>query len=143
MQIPEQSKQHFKRIKLPSGKTIEVVYFSYPGGAGSEAPPAPTFTDTDRELHVCGQCESVLVYPTHWEEAGRERWKVTVRCPNCEWTETEVFAQEVVDRFDEELDRGTAALTDDLKRLVRANMAEEVDRFTSALRADAIQPMDF
>jgi hypothetical protein len=34
-------------------------------------------------------------------------------------------------------------LAADLGRLARSNMAEDVDRFISALKADAIHPMDF
>jgi uncharacterized protein (DUF305 family) len=55
----------------------------------------------------------------------------------------DVFHQDLVDMFDEELDRGTHALVRDLKELVRANMAEEIDRFSSALEADALLPEDF
>ena len=36
-------------------------------------------------------------------------------------------------RFDEELDAGTDALAADYKRLMRANMADEIDRFAAAL----------
>ena len=66
-----------------------------------------------------------------------------LRCPNCEWSIVGLFDQDTVDRFDEELDHGTELLVRDLKRLTRANMEEEVDRFTSALASDAIWPMDF
>jgi uncharacterized protein (DUF2236 family) len=62
---------------------------------------------------------------------------------NCEWATVGLFDQETVDRFDEELDRGTEALVRDLKRLTRANMEEESERFSSALASDAIWPMDF
>ena len=48
-----------------------------------------------------------------------------------------------MDRFDEELDRGTEALVEDLTRLQQANMEDEIERFTSALASDAIWPMDF
>jgi hypothetical protein len=34
-------------------------------------------------------------------------------------------------------------LAADLGRLARSNMAEDVDRFIAAMKADAIQPMDF
>ena len=102
--------------------------------------PAPA---TRRELHICPECTSELVYPVAWEEAGPEHWSVTLRCPACEWLEMDVFAQELVDHFDEELDRGTQALVRDLKELVRANMADEIARFTKALRADALLPEDF
>jgi len=38
---------------------------------------------------------------------------------------------------------GMEELAADLGRLARSNMAEDVDRFISALKADAIHPMDF
>ena len=64
-------------------------------------------------------------------------------CPNCEWTHLGIFDQSVVDRFDEELDRGTECLIEDLTRLTHANMEDEIERFSSALSSDAIWPMDF
>jgi hypothetical protein len=134
-----------KRIVLPSGKTIEVVYF--PGARNAleaEAFSAAVQPDAPAEdLHHCRECDSGLVYPVEWEEAGPEHWQVDLRCPNCEWTCSGVFAQDVVEDFDEELDRGTEILTDDYKRLVTANMAEDVERFCEALAADAILPEDF
>jgi hypothetical protein len=78
-----------------------------------------------------------------WSEVDRESWEVTLRCPNCEWSQTDVFDQETVERFDEELDRGTDSLVDDLKRLIHANMEEEIDRFSQALIQDHILPEDF
>ena len=52
-------------------------------------------------------------------------------------------SQENVELFDEELDRGADALARDYKRLMRANMADEIDRFVGALDAGAILPEDF
>ena len=43
-----------------------------------------------------------------------------------------VYEQDDVERFDEELDRGTEALVRDLKRLMRANMEDEIERFVAA-----------
>ena len=54
-----------------------------------------------------------------------------------------VFSQECVDRFDERLDEGTEILLRDLKQLQHANMAEDVERFISALKLGAILPEDF
>ena len=134
---------HVRRVVLPSGKTIEVVYFeNEPTGQAPRNVPAHT-SDTARDLHLCGTCESELVYPVEWEEAGATHWEVVLRCPNCDWHGNGVFAQDVVDRFDEELDRGTEALVRDLNRLTRANMEDEVDRFVRALNAGAILPEDF
>jgi len=132
---------YVRRIVLPSGKTIEVVYF----GENDETTLAtrPTTAQPDTDLHLCSTCDSELVYPVDWEEVGDTHWEVHLRCPNCEWTGTGVFEQDTVERFDEELDRGTEALVRDLKRLMHANMEEEIDRFISALQDDQILPEDF
>jgi len=139
MATPEGQQQNHrvKRVALPSGKTIEVVYFDDP-----VAQAAQTASRT-QELHLCPECDSELVFPTQWSEVDRMRWEVTLRCPNCEWCTTGVFDQDTVERFDEELDRGTDSLVDDLKRLIRANMEEEIERFSRALVEDHILPEDF
>ncbi len=132
--------QHYvRRVVLPSGKTIEVVYFEGPGvpAQAITEPPAPA------DLHVCGRCASELVYPTEWEEAGPEHWEIALRCPNCEWHGTGVYSQRTVDRLDEQLDRASEAVFSDLKRLMDANMKDEVERFAAALAADLIVPEDF
>jgi len=138
---PQPDNRHYvRRVVLPSGKTIEVVYFD--DQVISE--PAPeAVNETVEDLHVCGSCDSDLVYPTEWDEAGVMHWEVTLRCPNCEWCGSGIFQQELVERFDEELDRGTEALVRDLKRLMHANMEEEIDRFVRALEHDLILPEDF
>lgn len=134
--------QHYvRRVVLPSGKTIEVVYFQEATAVPS--PPVETATATVSDLHVCQSCEAPLVYPVEWEEAGPEHWEVVLRCPNCEWRGAGIFHQEIVERFDEELDNGSEALVRDLRRLMHANMEEEIDRFVRALGADHILPMDF
>lgn len=137
---------HVRRVVLPSGKTIEVVYFEDPAapeGAGETSMHPGAGTETIEDLHVCPACRSDLVYPTEWDEAGTTHWEVTLRCPNCEQSRTGIFHQELVERFDDELDRGTEALVRDLKRLTHANMEDEIERFTSALESDLILPMDF
>jgi hypothetical protein len=135
---------HFtKRVTLPSGKTIEVVYFTdeiHPDGAQTPVhPPA----ERQQDLHVCVECDSELVYPVQWEEAGPENWSVLLHCPNCDVFREGVFTQDNVELFDEELDRGADALARDYKRLMRANMADEIDRFVGALESGAILPEDF
>jgi hypothetical protein len=131
-----------KRIVLPSGKTIEVVYFDQVDRPAADH-AQPQIEREERDLHMCPDCESDLVYPTTWEEADERHWSVSLRCPNCEYAEQGVFSQDECDRFDDHLESGTDALTRDFKRLMAANMAEEIDRFIAALDADAIQPMDF
>jgi hypothetical protein len=133
-----------KRVVLPSGKTIEVVYFKDAEAATAEqAAPQTPAPEPHQDLHVCAACASELVYPLQWEEAGAENWNVVLHCPNCDLYREGVFTQETVEAFDEELDRGGDALARDYKRLMRANMAEEIERFVGALEADAILPEDF
>jgi hypothetical protein len=136
-----------KRIVLPSGKTIEVVYFE---SLASDLPPVEPVREaatpapgTDVDLHVCPDCTSDLVYPVAWEEADESHWSIALRCPNCEWDQEGVYPQDQCDRFDDELERGTDALTRDYKRLMTANLAEEIERFAHALEVDAVLPEDF
>jgi hypothetical protein len=106
-------------------------------------PPTGQAVAVETGLHVCPECCSGLVAPVAWEQAGPREWAVTLQCPNCEWWDADVFDEAAVERFDEELDRGTEALVRDLLRLTRANMEDDVERFVTALRADAILPEDF
>ena len=126
---PDHNK-YIRKVTLPSGKTIEVVSFDDAGPRVSE-------------LHVCPDCASDLVYPVAWEEADRSNWEVSLRCPNCEWATTGVFGEDVIQRFDETLDRGTEALVTDLRQLTRANMEEDVERFVLAISDGHILPEDF
>lgn len=146
MSFQPNNSENVKRIVLPSGKTIEVVSFEEVteqlASPAAEEAIEQTAAPADG-LHVCLDCESKLVYPTDWEEEGPEKWYVDLHCPNCDWTGGGVFDQDILDEFDEELDRGMEELAADLGRLARSNMAEDVDRFISALKADAIHPMDF
>jgi hypothetical protein len=140
---------HFvKRVVLPSGKTIEVVYFKetdvpQPAVDASPAVPKDPPAEPHQDLHICTKCSSDLVYPLQWEESGPVNWNVLLHCPNCDVYREGIFTQETVETFDEELDRGADALASDYKRLVRANMAEEIERFVGALASDAILPEDF
>jgi hypothetical protein len=135
---------HFtKRVTLPSGKTIEVVYFADEGFLPEPETPVHPPAQRQQDLHVCVECDSELVYPVQWEEAGSENWSVLLHCPNCDVFREGVFTQDNVELFDEELDRGADTLARDYKRLMRANMADEIDRFAGALHAGAILPEDF
>jgi uncharacterized protein with PIN domain len=122
--------RYIRKVTLPSGKTIEVISFEH----------SPS---VERELHVCPECASELVYPVAWEQADRASWEVSLRCPNCEWSTTEVFEEEAIQHFDETLDRGTEALVSDLRQLTRANMEEDVERFVQAITAGHVLPEDF
>jgi hypothetical protein len=128
-----------RRVLLPNGRSVDVL--SVESAASQRA--AELERQQAEGLHVCPECASRLVMPVAWGEAGRAHWDVTLHCPNCDWIGGGVYGEELVERFDEELDRGTEALVRDLHRLMRANMEDEIDRFVAALAADAIWPEDF
>lgn len=128
-----------RRVTVPTGQDVDVLFVE---GADA-APAAPSSAAVETGLHVCPECASPLVAPVAWEQAGPREWAVTIQCPNCEWWDADVFDEATVERFDEELDRGTEALVRDLLRLMRANMEDDVERFITALHADAILPEDF
>jgi len=128
-----------RRVTLPTGQDVDVLFVE----GGDAAPVVPPSAAVDAGLHVCPECDSSLVAPVAWEEAGPREWAVTIQCPNCEWWDADVFDEATVERFDEELDRGTDSLVDDLKSLVAANMEDEIERFSQALTNDYILPEDF
>jgi hypothetical protein len=119
-----------RKITLPSGRDVEVIRFERPKPAAAG-------------LHICPDCDSDLVQPLAWSEPSREGWELELSCPNCRWRTEGVFSQDEVYNLEDRLDEGLEAMLRDLKRLTQANMAEEIDRFVSALHADHILPEDF
>jgi hypothetical protein len=106
--------------------------------------PAKTAAGAAREaLHVCATCGGGHVHPVDWTEESHERWRIALRCPDCEQAFEGVFGRLAVERLDDELDRASAALLRDYTDLVRANMSEEADLLARALEFDLIGPEDF
>jgi hypothetical protein len=120
--------------EVPGPEQVDLAVGSgRPAGVGGEA----------EQLHVCFHCSGELVYPLDWAEEGARHWRVVLRCPECEARREGVFEQTIVERLDDELDRGSSALLSDLRRMTHANMSEEIDFFVRALEADLITPSDF
>jgi len=94
-------------------------------------------------LHVCPECGSPFVHPLTFEAHSGEAWELELHCPECGWTDSGVFGKVTVEEFADELDRATSQIESDLAHLIEANMADYVDRFSTALAADGIQPIDF
>ncbi len=101
-------------------------------------------TKQAKHLHICPRCDSRLVQPTCWEQAGdRSHWRVWRRCPECEWTCQGVHDEREIDAFDEQLDLGAHELAEELRALEHANMADMAEVFVTALDADLIGADDF
>jgi len=123
------------QVQASDGKQMEVVYNNRQPVSDPRYAPEP--------LHVCFNCAGELVYPLDWVEEGARHWRIALRCPECEARREGVFEQTVVEQLDDELDRATSALLNDLKRITHANMADEIEFFVRALAADVIVPSDF
>jgi len=146
------SDYHIKRIILPSGKAVEIVYYAErdeddtarrnlaeglrtPGQRPADAPR--------RDLEECPCCAGKLVYPVDWREAPHGFWELELRCPNCEWRVRDMFAQDQVEQFDETLNVATDQVIEALEKVSRENMSADIERFVAALEADHIVPFDF
>ena len=127
---PEQEQPSVRRIVLPSGRSIEVVRFN-------------DSKHVTRGLNVCPECSSDLVQPIDWSEATDDAWNLVLSCPNCDWYTEGLYTQDQVRELEDRLDEGLADMLRDLKRLTQANMADQIDRFVTALYADQILPEDF
>ena len=127
---PEQEQPSVRRIVLPSGRSIEVVRFN-------------DSKHVTRGLNVCPECSSEVVQPIHWSEAPDGAWNLVLSCPNCDWYTEGLYTQDQVRELEDRLDEGLADMLRDLKRLTQANMADQIDRFVTALYADQILPEDF
>lgn len=139
------------RVELPGGRRIEVVYLDGRNGetqaeaqASAERPSAdPPTAAPEEALHVCPCCAGGLVHPLDWAEESPGRWRVLLRCPDCDEQREGVFGQTLIERLDDELDHATAEMLSDLRQITHANMSEEIDRFSRALELDLIGPSDF
>ena len=144
MDRQSKDRDHLRRLRLPSGKQIEVVVFGATARRATAAPEASTVTEApDRQLHLCRCCGSELVHPIDWEEVASDNWRLQLRCPNCEWIGGAVYDRRIVELLDEELERGMETIVRDLRHLTHANMEEHVQRFVTALQDDLIVPFDF
>lgn len=95
------------------------------------------------DVSVCAECECEMVYPIDWDQADGNHWRVTLRCPNCESVREGLMDEDLIEKFDCLLDRGTDSLVRDLRNLTYANMATEINTFVSALDGGHLLPEDF
>src|SRR5438034_9555652 len=137
------SEFHVKKITLPSGKVVELVYLQAPvetdpvaDHAGEHDSVAAEAAVDGRRIELCPGCESDRVHPVDWHEVDEGRWRLDLRCPDCRWLGTDVFGQDEVERYDDVLNADTDEMIDELDRLTRRNMADHLERFVRALEGD-------
>lgn len=94
-------------------------------------------------LWICPECGSSFVQHLEAEPIEGRRWRLLLRCPDCEWHAEDVHDHEDVLRYDRELEAGEVLLARSLHLLESENMAEWAESFRIALRADLVVPADF
>ena len=142
------SDYHTKKISLPSGQTIEIIYLidtdeQAAALAPEPAPESTATTTTSLPLHCCPECHCDLVYPETWQEAADGTWALERRCPNCEWRDTGTFTHDEIEPFDDAIELGNEVLLTELRTWTYANMSDDVERLITAIERDLIQPIDF
>jgi hypothetical protein len=101
-------------------------------------------------LRICENCGCGLCFESATEPLTPDTWLLVVQCPNC-WSAVRRTVNDVVlELFERALDGDTLIIEAAVEQLGYENersraeeLAAEVARFTAALEADAIQPMDF
>ena len=95
-----------------------------------------------RTPHICTACAQPFVGAEFGVQEGT-RWRVFLRCESCGWSGHELLDERALERLERELDAERQQISHELKRLTQRNMREYLDRFVTALMADAILPEDF
>jgi hypothetical protein len=134
---------HVKRITLPSGKVVELVYLQNGWRQTATVDAGAPARTRVRRIELCPQCGGDRVHPLDWREVEDMRWDLDLRCPDCRWEGGQVYDQPEVERYDDVLLAEAGDMIEELDRITRQNMAEHLERFSAALHADAITPFDF
>ena len=94
-------------------------------------------------LEQCPECKRDMVQPDGYEPLWGDRWLISRSCPNCGWQHEGVFPHEALRSYEEHLDAVDDQLWDDLARIQRERIDDEVAALAGALAAGAILPEDF
>jgi hypothetical protein len=93
--------------------------------------------------HVCPSCGRHLVQPVDFECAGEDHWLLSLLCPSCGWEGNRTLTETLLERLEDELEKGRRQVEFLLARMTKSNMGEYAERFSAALAADRILPEDF
>jgi hypothetical protein len=94
-------------------------------------------------LHVCSACEGSLAEPVAWSRIAGDHWWFALRCPECGSERDVVAERHAVEAFERHVEAAREALGEQARRWVESQMRDWATGFTSALRAEAVYPMDF
>ena len=105
--------------------------------------PGRPDSSSTRKLARCQRCPSALVHPLRAQRLNDSRWRVKLRCPDCERVAYETATMDEMKAFDRSLSDARALLLAHLGEIERIARETEIALFCEALAADAILPEDF
>jgi hypothetical protein len=94
-------------------------------------------------LELCGMCGRDFVNPVAWEPVGSERWRLLLRCGECETWRDVTVTNAVAQRYDVELHHGAGVMAALLDRMDRERMVGQAEAMTIALELGLIDAADF
>lgn len=133
-----------QRIILAEGQILDLVCFDNNEAADDVIEEIMNeLQKRKQELQTCPLCKSNLVYPVERSQVNDAEWRVLMLCPNCLCKREMVVDRETVRELLKAARIGREYLMKELDSMQKKNMAEESDKFISALNRDHILPIDF
>ena len=130
---------HSRKIKLPSGRVVEITYW---GDSLDSLEGKPPMLRCD----VCQECGSDLVQLTSLSQHGTTQgvlWALGLACPECFDFRTTLIDEEELDVFEELMDGATEELEILADHLFCEEWESFIDLFVEALEQDLISAEDF
>jgi hypothetical protein len=101
------------------------------------------FRSRPESLADCPACGSDFVYPVEWSPEGADRWWMLLRCGACDLRREAIVSNLDAAGYDRDLDVAQARMRRAAERLSREQLADEAERFATALELDLIDAEDF
>jgi hypothetical protein len=105
------------------------------------SPPPPLESSDD--LRTCRFCRQPFVGPLDCRANGDTRWRIVLRCGNCDRRREVIVTNEHASEFERDVARDIAAIARDLERLDSERLLAQADAFAAALARDLIDASDF
>jgi hypothetical protein len=94
-------------------------------------------------LAECTACGADFVHPVEWSPKDDDKWWMLLRCGACNTRREAIVSNHDAARFDRDLDIAEARILREADLLSREQLAEEAERFATALELDLIDAEDF
>jgi hypothetical protein len=96
-----------------------------------------------RSLADCPACGAHFVHPVEWSPEDDQNWWMLLRCGACHDCRETIVSNLDAAGFDRDLDVAQARMRREAELLTRELLAEEAERFATALELDLIGAEDF